>query len=272
MACSIYSLEGKVAIVTGSSAGIGAAIALEFCRLGAQVVINGRNLKTLESIAKQCEEASPKRKKPLMVVGDVGLAETRTQIINDTIKKFGQLDILVNNAGFFQAKPLSADTDTSRLDVMYNIHLKAPFHLIKLSIPHLEKTKKGVIINVSAASTLRTFGPGNLEYSIAKAGMDHMTRFAALELGAKGIRCNSINPGATATSFLTSSGYSPETVTKIYEEMAKRHAINRVGRVEDIAHLAAFLASDASSFITGILVPIDGGSLLTSPFDFKSPD
>lgn len=271
MACNkLYSLEGKVAVITGSSGGIGAEIAQEFCRLGAQVVINGRTLKTVESIAKKCEEASPKRKKPLMVIGDVVQAESRVKLINDTIKSFGRLDILVNNAGSLQAKPFSTDTDTSRLDAMYNIHLKAPFHLIKLAIPHLEKTK-GNIINISTCATLRTFGTGNLEYSVVKAGVDHMTRFAALELGPKGIRANSINPGATATSLLTASGLSPEEIKKIYDGLAEHHALNRVATVQDISHLAAFLASDASAFITGVLVPIDGGSLLKSPFDFKAP-
>uniref|UniRef100_A0A4D5R9Q0 L-xylulose reductase n=1 Tax=Scolopendra viridis TaxID=118503 RepID=A0A4D5R9Q0_SCOVI len=254
-------LEGKVAIITGSTSGIGLAIAQEFLRQGASVTLTGRNPKVLNEAGQKCIQLCGNKDKIFLVQGDVTNEESRVKLINDTVKHFGKLDILVNNAGSYQGNSLSSDFDLTRLDNMISLHTKAPFHLIKLAIPHLIKTK-GNIVNTSSLASIKPPAITWVEYGMAKAAVDHLTRFAALELGPKGVRANSINPAAIETNLLAKEGMPAEEYSKAFEQW---HALKRSGKPEEIGKVAAFLASDAASFITGLVMPVDGGCLLVPP-------
>uniref|UniRef100_A0A646QE24 XyluloseRed n=1 Tax=Hemiscolopendra marginata TaxID=943146 RepID=A0A646QE24_9MYRI len=254
-------LEGKVAIITGSTSGIGLAIAQEFLKQGASVTLTGRNPKVLNEAGKKCVELCGSKDKVLLIQGDVTNDDSRVKLVNETVKHFGKLDILVNNAGSFQGNSLSSDFDLTRLDNMYNLHTRAPFHLTKLAIPHLVKTK-GNIINTSSLASIKPPAITWVEYGMVKAAVDHLTRFTALELGPKGVRANSINPAAIETNLLAKEGMPAEDYIKAFETW---HALRRGGQPHEVAKVAAFLASDAASFLTGLVMPVDGGSLLVPP-------
>lgn len=256
-------MKGLVALVTGSSSGIGAAIAIEYCRLGAKVTITGRNASKLNDVAQKCEEASRDKHKPLVIMGDVTDEEFRKKLVEDTVKHFGQLDVLVNNAGNFVSVPSEQNYGLSPLDSMLNIHVRVPYHLSKLAFPHLVAVK-GVVINISSVCGVRPIGNIGLEYGVAKAAMDQMTKWFACELGPKGVRVNSINPGTIPTDIMVNAGMSDANADLVYAAAGPLHALKRVGHVDEVARVASFLASKESSFVTGSILPVDGGLLVMS--------
>ncbi|XP_055312049.1 uncharacterized oxidoreductase TM_0325-like [Sitodiplosis mosellana] len=251
------SFSKKVVLITGASSGIGAGAAIHLAELGAKVSIVGRNEKRLNEVAEEIKSAGSPA--PLLIVADV--TKDAKRIVNETIKKFGQLDVLVNNAGF--AKPDSVSTaNLSQFDSIFDTNIRSVITLTKLCVPHLEKTK-GNVVNISSVAGLKAT-PNFLSYCMSKAALDQFTKCSALDLAPKGIRVNSVNPAAIRTGFIeVCMGAQKEDATKMYDGIGSIYPVGRVGEVADTSAAIAFLADDkTASFLTGILLPVDGGSLV----------
>jgi len=253
---------GKVALITGSSSGIGAATAVFFSKAGAQVVVTGRNAQNVSQVAQECTKVSPKGLQALEVVADVTKNEDCKRLIESTISKFGKLDILVNNAGAGATSSIKDPLVIDIYDRIMKLNLRSVVYLTHLAVEHLEKTK-GVIINVSSVAGLKPFG-SVFVYCMSKSALDMFTKCLALELGPKGVRVNAINPGYVKTNFAEAMGFAREDFNKRMEERAKKYPLGRGGEPEDIANSILYLASDESSFVTGINLVSDGGSLYGS--------
>jgi NAD(P)-dependent dehydrogenase (short-subunit alcohol dehydrogenase family) len=247
-------MQGKRVIVTGASSGIGRATAERFSSEGANVAIVGRRMKALEEVI-SCSE-----KKGFTVIADLSDENQTERCIAEAVEMMGGLDVLVNAAGILKSGRIE-DTTIELWDEMMNINLRSIFHLMKLAVPHLERTK-GNIVNVSSVTGPRSF-PGVLAYCVSKAGLDQLTRCAALELAAKGIRVNAVNPGVVVSGLHRSGGMNEEAYAAFLEHSKTTHPLGRVGNPEEIADLIYFLASDRASWITGATVSIDGGRALT---------
>jgi NAD(P)-dependent dehydrogenase (short-subunit alcohol dehydrogenase family) len=245
---------GKRVIITGASSGIGCATAKLFLSAGATVSLVGRRRNALAALASEFDSRA------FFVVADLSVDEQRENCVAQSVEAMGGLDVLINAAGIIRSGRLE-DTSLEAWDEMMNINLRSIFHLMKLAVPHLELTR-GNIVNVSSVAGLRSF-PGVLAYCVSKAGLDQLTRCAALELAPKGIRVNAVNPGVVVSNLHRSGGMSEEAYAAFLEHSKTTHPLGRVGRPEDIAELIYFLASDRASWITGATVSIDGGRALT---------
>jgi len=257
------SFENKVVLITGSSAGIGAGTAELFAKLGAWLVLTGRNEANLKNVAKKCvpTHGAPK---PLTIVADVSKEDDVVRIIDETIKTHKKLDVLVNNAGHLEIGSIEEPKILHQFDSVMAANIRSVVQLTHLAAPYLIKAK-GTIVNVSSVNGMRAF-PGVLAYNISKAAMDHFTKCVALELAPKGVRVNSVNPGVIVTEVHKRSGMDDETYEKFLEFSRQTHALGRVGEVKEVADAITFLASDRSSFITGLLLPIDGGRHAMCPY------
>ncbi|XP_005097130.2 3-oxoacyl-[acyl-carrier-protein] reductase FabG [Aplysia californica] len=247
-------LTGRVAIVTGSSSGIGLATAVLFVKRGAKVTLHGRNLEKLSAAAKVLREAGAKEGHYLTVAGDVTEPASRESLVQQTVGKFGRIDILVNNAGC-GSRAFLRDVTEEEIDGMVNQHFKAPVFLCQLCLPYLIKSK-GNIVNVSSCVAVEAL-PGSLAYSAAKAGMDMFTTYAAVELSELGIRVNSVRPGLILTPIFDS--VPKEICDKLFAAGRRRALLGRNGQPEEVAEVIAFYASDAASFATGDCPVVDGG-------------
>ena len=247
-------MQGKRVIVTGASSGIGRATAERFLGEGARVAIVGRRMNALDEVA-----ASDKKNR-YTVVADLSDDNQAERCIAEAVEAMGGLDVVVNAAGILKAGRIE-DTTVDLWDEMMNINLRSIFHLMKLAVPHLERSL-GNIVNVSSVTGPRSF-PGVLAYCVSKAGLDQLTRCAALELAAKGIRVNAVNPGVVVSGLHRSGGMNEEAYDAFLEHSKTTHPLGRVGKPEEIADLIYFLASDRASWITGATVSIDGGRALT---------
>lgn len=251
------SLSNKVAIITGASSGIGAGAAMTFAKNGASISIIGRNLENLRTISEQIKgEANISDDKILLLQLDVSIMDNLEVIVNKTIEKFGRIDILVNNAGVLETGTIE-NTSLEQFDRVMNVNIRSIYYLTMLATPHLIKTK-GNIINISSVNGMRSF-PGVLAYNISKSAVDQFTRCVALELAAKGVRCNSINPGVIVTNIHKRGGMDEETYKAFLEHSKTTHALGRAGSVDEVSSCILFLASDSASFITGANLPVDGG-------------
>ncbi|HJR09492.1 MAG TPA: glucose 1-dehydrogenase [Pyrinomonadaceae bacterium] len=250
-------LKGKSALVTGASSGIGRATALKFASSGARVALVGRDAAALETVAGECVRLGGEA---FAVAADVTNEADAERAVGETVERFGGLDVLVNAAGGLLSGTLE-QTTLAAWDAMMNVNVRAVFHLMQLAIPHLEQGR-GNIVNVSSVTGLRAF-PGVLAYCVSKAGVDQLTRCAALELAAKGIRVNAVNPGVVRTEVHKRSGMSEEAYAAFLEHSRTTHPLGRVGEPEEIADLILFLASERAAWITGATYSIDGGRAQT---------
>ena len=183
-----YDFTGKVALITGSSSGIGAAIAIQFAQFGAQLVLTGTNSAALEEVAAQIRQTSPNQE-PLIVVGNLLEEGFPSKLLQQTVTHFGRLDVLVNNAGAGSPKGTLKDPELlAEFDRLFRLNVRVPVELTQLAVPHLEATK-GSVLNISSGTSLR---PYFLVYSSSKAALNMVTQCSALELGPKGIRVNAI--------------------------------------------------------------------------------
>lgn len=251
-------LGGRIALITGASSGIGHAIAMKLSGLGAHVSLTGRRSKPLEEVAAQVRAQGGQAH---TVQGDVRDEVHAEDAVEETVRAFGGLDILVNNAGVIGAGPVE-DTSTEEWERVLGTDLSGAFFFARAAIPHLKGRRGATIVNVSSVTGQRPYA--NLApYCVAKAGLDMLTECLALELAPYGIRVNSINPGVVVTNLHKASN----TVTD-YDAFLRRsketHPLGFVGAPEDAAELVAFLVSDRSRWITGGLIPLDGGRALTS--------
>jgi NAD(P)-dependent dehydrogenase (short-subunit alcohol dehydrogenase family) len=251
------SFANKVVLVTGATSGIGHAVAVKFASASARVVALGRNQTALRQVETAIRDAGGE---PLVLAIDVTNTVEAQRAIEETINKFGRLNALVNAAGHISTGSVE-NTSLAAWDAMMNVNLRAVFQLMQLATPHLIKTK-GNIVNVSSVTGLRSF-PGVLAYCVSKAGVDQLTRCAALELAPQGVRVNAVNPGVVVTEIHKRGGMSAENYENFLEHSKTTHPIGRVGDPKEIAELVFYLASEKAAWITGATYPIDGGRALT---------
>ena len=244
-------------MVTGASSGIGRATAELFMSAGARVALAGRSRDTLAGIAEKSPVAG---RKAFVIAADLSDEKQSELCMARASEEMGGLDILINAAGILKGGRIE-DTSLELWDETMNINLRSVFHLMQLAVPHLEDSR-GNIVNVSSVTGPRSF-PGVLAYCVSKAGVDHLTRCAALELAPKGIRVNAVNPGVVVTGLHRSGGMNEEAYAAFLEHSKTTHPLGRVGRAEEVASLIYFLSSDRASWITGATVSIDGGRALT---------
>ncbi|XP_045195360.2 3-oxoacyl-[acyl-carrier-protein] reductase FabG-like isoform X1 [Mercenaria mercenaria] len=247
-------LDGKVALISGASSGIGAGTAKMFSKLGAKLALTGRNEDNLKKTGNECEELGGH--KVLCIPGDLTIEEDVNKIVEDAVKHYGQLDILVNSAGIVELGTIET-TSLEQYDRLMNTNVRAMYHLTMLATPHLVKTK-GSIVNVSSVNGIRSF-PNVLAYNMSKSAVDQFTRCCALDLAPKQVRVNSVNPGVIITEIHKRGGLDDEAYQMFLERTKFTHALGRPGQVEEVAAMIAFLASENASFITGAQIPIDGG-------------
>jgi NAD(P)-dependent dehydrogenase (short-subunit alcohol dehydrogenase family) len=251
------SFTGKTVIVTGATSGIGRATAEAFGRDGASVVAVGRDRGALAAVVSAISSAGG-RAHPCEA--DVTADEAPALIVRAAIEAYGGVDVLVNAAGAIVSGALEATTD-EMWDAMMAVNLRAPFRLMRAAAPALSE-RKGAIVNVSSVNGLRSF-PGVLAYCVSKAGVDHLTRCAAIEMAPLGVRVNAVNPGVTVTNLHRRSGMDEARYAAFLERSKETHPLGRPGQPEDIAGMILFLASDRASWMTGETIPIDGGRHLT---------
>jgi len=260
MAHTCTGLSGKVAIITGSSSGIGLVVAEKLAAHGTKVTLSGRNPDGLAEAKKKCIAAGLKEGDVCTVAGEITDEHTRERLVAETVKQFGKIDILVNNAG---ASPLSSvamgNANLQTFDKVFDINVRALVDLTMKAVPHLIKTK-GNVVNVSSVGGIRPV-PNFIFYCMAKSSVEMFSRCLAQELGPQGVRVNTVSPGLIRTNLPTSAGLSKEAAKNVFESdlSKKRQVIGRVGEPEDIANLIAFLVSDAASFVTGSNYVSDGG-------------
>jgi len=247
----------KVVIATGATSGIGRAVALRFAKASARVVAVGRNRSALEDVSSEIKSAGGEC---LTLAADVANESEGRLVIDATINEFERLDVLVNAAGHISTGSIE-DTTLSAWDAMMNVNLRAVFQLMQTATPHLIKTK-GNVVNISSVTGLRSF-PGVLAYCVSKAGVDQLTRCAALELAPKGVRVNAVNPGVVITEIHKRGGMSQDNYANFLEHSKTTHPLGRVGRASEVAELVFYLASEKASWITGATYQIDGGRALT---------
>lgn len=248
-----FSLKDKVAIVTGGSRGIGKAIALGFAQAGADLVVCSRKLPDLEKVS---EEIKGMGRKALAVVAHMGKREDIENLVNQAEKEFGHIHILVNNVGINPImKPIEEITE-EEWDKIMDVNLKGCFLMSQVVAKLMIKQGKGSIINITSVGGFRV-SPGLGVYCVSKAGMIMLTKVLAKEWGRYGIRVNALGPGLVRTKLSQALWTNPE----IMDETLKNTPLSRVGEPEDIVGAAIFLAADASSYITGETLFVDGGSL-----------
>ncbi|KAK6109197.1 Enoyl-(Acyl carrier protein) reductase family protein [Brugia pahangi] len=253
MSTTVINLSGKVALITGATSGIGYSTAHLFHQLGATLVVTGRNTERLKTLEEQLQDG---KSQVLAITADLTKEEEIRRLAKTTVDKFHTLDILVNNAGII-GKGTIEDTTLEQYDRIMSTNLRSMFYLTQQLIPQLIASK-GSVVNVSSVNGIRSF-PGVLAYNISKAGVDQFTRCIALELAPKGVRVNSVNPGVTKTDLHRRSGMDEAAYEAFIKHSESTHALGRVGNPDEVANAIAFLASSASSFITGASIPVDGG-------------
>ncbi len=255
MRASPFSLEGKVAIVTGGGVGIGKAIATEFARAGADVVIASRKLENLEPVAADLRKLG---RRSFPVALDVRNEDQVRELVDRTAREFGKLDLMVNNAGASFMAQLE-DISLNGWNAVVGINLNGVFLGCKWAGKQMMRQGGGVIVNV--ASIAGIYGsPMMAHYGAAKAAVINLTRTLGVAWARHHIRVNCIAPGPIETQgFLDVLHKTTPDAAEIYKAVASRVAMGRWGKVEEIAYPCIFLASEASSFMTGATIAVDGG-------------
>ena len=252
-----FSLEGKVALVTGGSRGIGEATALGFAKAGADVVVASRKIEELERVAGKIKSLG---RKSLAVEAHIGRIDQLQTLVDRVVKEFGRIDILVNNAGTNPALSSVLEMTERLWDTVMNLNLKGLYFLSQAAARVMKEQGGGNIINVASVRGLVPEMNVGHVYSISKAGVIMATKVMALELAPYNIRVNAIAPGYIRTK-LTESGF--EAMPGRLESLVSRTPLGHVAEPEEIVGAMVYLASDASSFVTGETIEVSGGILLT---------
>lgn len=245
-------LENKVAIVTGSTSGIGIGIARLYAAEGAKVVICGRREEkgqaVVDSIVKEGGEAS-------YHFMDITVTESIEKLFADTVEKYGKIDILVNNAANVALKDGSIEELSLEMwDKIFQSDVRGTFYATKCVLPYMQKNENGgSIINIGSMASCGG-DLGSTAYACAKAGIDTLTQYTALQYGKQGIRCNCVRPGLIVTP--ENEAYVPQALKDIF---LSNIMVDRYGCPEDIGHMCVYLGSDESAYVTGQIVNVDGG-------------
>ena len=248
--------ENKVAIVTGGSSGIGKEVAKRFLSEGGSVVINGRDARKAEAAARELDATG---KHLLAMAGDISRVETGQTLVDAAIDRFGQLDVLFNNAGIFAPKPF-LDVNESEYDRFLNVILKGKFFAAQAAAKAMKAAGRGgAIVQTGSMWALQAIGATpSAPYSAANGGVHALVKDLAIELAPDKIRVNAVAPAVVETpvygTFLT-----PEQVKSVLPTFNGMHPLGRNGQPGDVAEALLFLASDQASWITGVVLPVDGG-------------
>ena len=240
-------LKDKTAIITGGGTGIGLATARAFCKEGAKVILFGRRKEKLEKAVEKLDGSA------IIVQGDMTNNNDLDKLINKTLHNFKKIDVLVNNAGLFNGSPLHEISD-SQWDEIMDINIRSVFQLTRRVLPAMLSQKYGNIIHISSILGLIAV-PQVAAYNVSKGALNQFSRSIAVEYGSSGIRSNSICPGLIATDMTADLMKDAD----LMKEWSKEYPIGRFGKPEDVANACLYLASDESSFVTGITLPVDGG-------------
>ncbi|MDC1152839.1 SDR family NAD(P)-dependent oxidoreductase [Nitrospinaceae bacterium] len=240
-------LKDKTAIITGGGTGIGLATARAFCQEGAKVILFGRRKEKLEKAVEKLGGSA------IIVQGDMTNNNDLDKLINETLHNFKKIDVLVNNAGLFNGSPLHEISD-SQWDEIMDINIRSVFQLTRRVLPVMLSQKYGGIIHISSIAGLIAL-PQVAAYNVSKGALNQFSRSIAVEYGSSGIRSNSICPGLIATDMTADLMKDAD----LMKEWSKEYPIGRFGKPEDVANACLYLASDESSFVTGITLPVDGG-------------
>jgi NAD(P)-dependent dehydrogenase (short-subunit alcohol dehydrogenase family) len=247
----------KVAIITGASSGIGRATASRLSRDGFSVLAVGRDP---AAIANVCRDLEAGGGTAAACVADVTADAGPREIVASAVAKLGGIDALVNAAGIIASGSVMETTDAG-WDAMMDVNVRAPFRLIREAADALI-ARRGAVVNVSSVAGLRSF-PNVASYAVSKAAVDQLTRCAALDFAATGVRVNAVNPGVVVTNLHKRGGMDAAKYAEFLERSKTTHPLGRTGRPDEIADLIAFLISPASGWITGETIAIDGGRHLT---------
>ena len=247
-------LKDKVAVVTGSTSGIGIGIAKLFASEGAKVVICGRRQEKGQAVVDEIVQAGGEATYHFMDITAIMKIEDIKNLVAETVRVFGTVDILVNNAANVGLKDGRVDELTLEMwDAIFQSDIRGTFFATKCVLPYMEKIGGGSIINIgSMASCLGDLG--STAYACAKAGVDKLTQYTALQYGKQNIRCNCVRPGLIVTP--QNEAYVPQALKDIF---LSNIMVNRYGCPEDIGHMCVYLASDESCYVTGQIINVDGG-------------
>ena len=240
-------LKDKIAIITGGGTGIGLATAHAFYQEGAKIIIFGRRKEKLEKAVEKLGDSA------IIVQGDMTNNNDLDKLITETLHNFKKIDVLVNNAGLFNGSPLHEISD-SQWDEIMDINIRSVFQLTRRVLPVMLSQKYGSIIHISSILGLIAV-PQVAAYNVSKGALNQFSRSIAVEYGSSGIRSNSICPGLIATDMTADLMKDAD----LMKEWSKEYPIGRFGKPEDVANACLYLASDESSFVTGITLPVDGG-------------
>ncbi|MDB4612162.1 glucose 1-dehydrogenase [Flavobacteriaceae bacterium] len=250
----LFELDGKVALITGSSKGIGLALAEVLAEYGAKVVVSSRSQDSVDEVAKNLRAKGHTVMAQACHVGD---SEQRKILVNKTIETYGGIDILINNAAINPVFKGLESMSEEIYDKMMNVNLKAAFDLSNLCFPYLKDSKGSSIINIASVEGLKpSFGLGL--YGVTKAALIMLTQVQAKEWGKYGIRSNTICPGLIQTKF-SSALWQNETIMK---QVVKELPAGRMAQPQELTGLAVYLASDAGSYSTGGIYTVDGGHMI----------
>ncbi len=247
-------LEGKTALITGGGTGIGLGIAKRFFKEGAEILICGRREMILQ---KAVQEISPDGSNVAYEVTDLTIEQDIQDFTRAAVRQLGKLDILVNCAGIMRYGKFD-EIDQNDWDVQMKINLYGPWRLMKEVAPHMRENNGGSIVNISSIAGNKAY-PNAGVYCTTKAALQMLSQVMAMELAEDNIRINIICPGMVEYTELVNPMIRPEDIPAFYAKIKPLHPLGRSGNPSDIANAALFLASDESSWITGAILPVDGG-------------
>ena len=247
-------LAGKVALITGGGTGIGRAIALAFAREGAKVAVAGRRKEKLDETLQQLEKQGAAG---LAIACDVAKGEDAERAVRETAKIFGKMNVLVNNAGVLHVSKIEAMSE-DEWDRVMTINLKGPFLMCRAALPEFRKAGGGAIVNVG--SVLGLIGmKDRAAYCASKGGVTLLTKAVALDHADENVRANCICPSIVETELVAGLFAGSDGGKAMRKARIEQIPLGRMGKPEDVAEMAVFLASEESSWLTGAAVPLDGG-------------